>query len=166
METILLCLKVFFARLLDVSIGSVRMIFLVKQKNLIAGILAFVEIVIWFLVAKEVLTRTETNLLVIACYAGGYACGTYIGGLINRYLVKGTLTAMVIIKNESSHLIETLRDAHYGVSVMKLEEEKMLLIIEFKKKNLKKLKALIKQNDNNAFLIINESLHTENGYIH
>ena len=48
---------------------------------------------------------------------------------------------------------------------MKLEEEKLMLLVEFKKRNLKRLKNLITKIDRNAFLIVNESLHVENGYI-
>lgn len=53
MKTLLLCIEIFFARMLDVSIGSVRTIFLVKQRTVIASIFAFVEIIIWFLVAQQ-----------------------------------------------------------------------------------------------------------------
>ena len=53
MKTLLLCIEIFLARMLDVSIGSVRTIFLVKQRTVIASIFAFVEIIIWFLVAQQ-----------------------------------------------------------------------------------------------------------------
>lgn len=164
MKTLLICLEVFFARMLDVSIGSVRTIFLVKQRNLIASVLAFIEIIIWFLVAQQTLTSDETNVFIIASYAGGYAVGTYVGGLINKYFVTGTLTAMVIISEENRSLIETLRNAKYGVSIIDLEEKKLLLLVQFKKKNTKKLKQLINRIDKDAFVIINETLQVENGF--
>ena len=87
MNTLILCLEVFFARLMDVSIGSVRTIYLVKQKNFIAFILAFIEITIWFLVAQRTLTSEDTNIFVMLSYASGYATGTYVGGLINKYFL-------------------------------------------------------------------------------
>lgn len=166
MKTLLLCMEIFFARMLDVSIGSVRMIYLVKQKNLIACILAFIEILIWFLVARETLAGDEINFFIVISYAGGYAVGTYVGGLINKFFVKGTLTAMVITIEKKRKLIDVLREANYGVSIVGLEDEKIMLIVEFKKKNLKKLKELIKKIDRKAFIIVNESLNVENGYIH
>ena len=76
METIIICIEVFFARMIDVSIGSVRTILLVKGKNIISMILAFIEILIWFMVAKQTLTSDETNLEIIQSYEGGYDDGT------------------------------------------------------------------------------------------
>lgn len=165
MNTLLLCLEIFFARLIDVSIGSVRTIYLVKQKNLIACCLAFIEVMIWFYIARQALTNENASFLVVISYAGGYAVGTYIGGLINKYLVKGTLTAMIITDNNKKNLIEAIKDSKYGVSIIKLEDDKMMLLVETKKKNLKRLKNLIISLDRNAFIIVSETLQVENGYI-
>lgn len=165
METIWICLEVFFARMIDVSIGSVRTILLVKGKNLISACLAFIEILIWFFVAKQTLTSSETNLAIILSYAGGYAIGTYIGGLINRFFVRGNLMAFIITTIDNQFMVDKLKENGYGLSVISIEEGKLILLVEFKKKSLKNLKALIKELDENAFLIVNESLHVENGYI-
>ncbi|HBA37540.1 MAG TPA: hypothetical protein DCY94_02330 [Firmicutes bacterium] len=165
MNTLLKCLEVFFARCIDVSIGSVRTILLVKGKNIISCILAFIEILIWFYVARDVLTGEDTSIFIILSYAGGYAFGTYVGGLINKYLVRGNLTAFVVTDLKNRKIVDDLKREHYGVTVMSIEDEKLTLLIEFKKKNLKKLKSIIRKVDKNAFLIVNESLHVENGYL-
>lgn len=165
METIIICIEVFFARMIDVSIGSVRTILLVKGKNIISMILAFIEILIWFSVAKQTLTSDETNLAIIMSYAGGYAVGTYVGGLINKYFVRGTLMAFLVTTKDKNFMIEKLKEAGYGVSIMSTEEGKLILMIEFKKKNLKKLKSTVRELDEDAFMVVNESLHVENGYI-
>ena len=165
MNTIIACLEVFFGRLIDVGIGSIRTIYLVKQKNLIACVLAFIEILIWFLIARQVLTDKELNVFIILSYALGYALGTYIGGIINKYFVKGTLTAMVITSTDKRIMLEALRESNYGVTTIPLEDKKFMLLVEFKKKNLKRLKDTIKKVDRNAFIIINETLNVENGYI-
>lgn len=165
MNTLITCFEVFFGRILDVGIGSVRTIYLVKQKNLIACILAFIEIIIWFLIARQILTDKELNAFVILSYASGYAFGTYIGGVINKYLVKGTLTAMVITMANRRVILEALRESNYGVTLIPLEDNKVMLLIEFKKRNMKRLKETIKRVDRNAFIIVNETLNVENGYI-
>lgn len=90
--------------------------------------------------------------------------GTYVGGLINKYFVKGTLTAMVITSMDNRHMIDELRNSKYGVSVMSLEENKLLLLVQFNKKNTNKLKSIIGRIDRNAFIIINETLQVENGF--
>lgn len=160
-----MCVEVFFARMIDVSIGSVRTILLVKGKNLISTILAFIEILIWFYVARQTLTSDSTPLAVVLSYAGGYAFGTYVGGLINKYFVRGNLMAFVVTTLNNKDMIDRLKDAGYGVSTLSIEDGKLILMIEFKKKYLKNLKAKIADIDENAFVIVNESLHVENGYI-
>ncbi len=165
MKIIIKCLEVFFARCLDVSIGSVRTIILVKGKNLIACLLAFIEILIWLYVAKDILTREDTNIFIILSYAGGYAFGTYIGGLINKYLVRGNLTAFIVTSINNKKLIDILKQEKYGVTTIGIADDKLTLLLEFKKKNMKNLKNIIKKVDNDAFIIINESVHVENGYL-
>lgn len=165
MNTLLTCLEVFIGRMLDVSIGSIRTIYLVKGKNYIACILAFIEILIWFFIAREILINKELNFFIITSYAGGYAFGTYVGGLINKYFVKGTLTAMIISTSSKDLLIKNLKDANFGVSVIPLEDDKNMLLIEFNKKYMKKLQDTIKRIDSHAFIIINETLNVQNGYI-
>ena len=56
-----LCIKIFFVRILDVSLGTIRTIMTVKNKNLIASIIGFVEITIWFLVVKEAINTEKTT---------------------------------------------------------------------------------------------------------
>ncbi len=165
MKLIIKCLGVFLARMLEISISSVRTIVLVKGKSIIASILAFIEILIWLFVARDVLTSDSTNLALILSYAGGYACGTYVGGLINKYLLRGSLTCFVVTHIRHLDLIDKLKINGYGVTKISTEEEKLVLLIQFKKKNLKNLKETIKSIDKRAFVIVNESMHVENGYM-
>ena len=69
-------------------------------------------------------------MFVIISYAAGYAIGTYLGGIINKYFVKGTLTAMVITTKDKKLLTDTLKDANYGVTVIPLEENTALMLGE------------------------------------
>ena len=49
MELLLLCLKIFFVRILDVSMGTLRTVITVKGKTLYASLVGFVEVFIWLL---------------------------------------------------------------------------------------------------------------------
>ena len=164
MKTLVLCLEVFFARILDVSIGSIRTVYLIKQKNLIACILAFIELIIWFYVARETLTRSNISLIVVISYALGYAVGTYIGGLINKYFITGSLMVLIFTSINSLKLKQSLKQSGYGASTLNMSNQKKLLLVEIKKKDLKKLKRIIHTCDNHAFVIINETLEVQNGY--
>lgn len=163
-----LCLKIFFVRIIDVSLGTIRTIMSVKNKSLIASLIGFVEVTVWFLVVREALNTDENSIFVVLSYAAGFATGTYIGGFISSKYIKGYLTVQVITEKQDI-LTSILRDKGYGVSVIDVKgrskEEKSLLLIQVNNSNLEQLKTLIKEYDDKAFVIVNETKYIENGFI-
>ena len=123
MSLFLLCIKIFFARILDVSLGTFRTLLVVKGKRLIASTIGFIEITVWFLIVREALNTAETSLWVAFAYAGGFAAGTYLGGFISEKFIKGNFTVQVITENKDK-LVKVLRDKGYGVSVINVKEKK------------------------------------------
>lgn len=164
---ILLCIKVFLARILDVSLGTVRTLFTVKDKKLIASMIGFVEALIWFLVAKEALQSDDSSIFVAISYSLGFATGTYIGGLLANILINGNITVQVF--TDSLELEKIIRNKGYAVSTIECKGydkniSKNMLYININKKDEKILKSLIHNNDKDAFLVINETKYVENGY--
>ena len=88
MNIVLLCIEILFARIIDVSLGTIRTVIVVKGKNLIGSILGFFEVTVWFLVVEQALTTSNNNIFIVFSYALGFATGTYIGGILSRRLVK------------------------------------------------------------------------------
>ena len=165
---LLLCIKIFFARILDVSLGTIRTIFTVKGKNLIASLIGFVEICIWFTIVREALNTDETSLFIMFSYAAGYATGTYIGGKLSSKLIKTNLTVQVITNKLS--LADDLRKEGYAVSLINIQgqeekTDKYMLFIEIRHKNLTHLKDYIRKNDEKAFVVVNETKFVQNGFI-
>ena len=163
-----LCIKIFFVRILDVSLGTIRTIMTVKNKNIIASIIGFIEITVWFLVVKEALNTDNNSIYIVFSYAAGFSTGTYIGGIISSKYIKGNMTVQIITEKEKS-LVNELRENGFGVSVIDIKgkenNKKVLLLIEIKNNNLEVLKKITKKNDNKAFIIINETKYIENGFI-
>ena len=165
---ILLCLKIFFARILDVSLGTIRTIFTVKGKTLIASLIGFVEICIWFTVVREALNTDETSLWIMVSYAAGYATGTYIGGKLSGKIIKTNFSVQVITSNLK--LADLLREAGYAVSLINIQgqeetTDKYMLFIEIRNKNLEHLKEFIREKDEKAFIVVNETKYVQNGFI-
>ncbi len=163
----ILCLKIFFVRILDVSLGTIRTMFVVRGKKLISSIIGFFEILVWFLVVKEAL-QTESNSIFIAIsYSLGFATGNYIGALLSDKLITGNVSVQVFTNN--NNLEKILREHGYGVSSVvytgyEEEAHKHMLFINVDKKKEKALRELIKKNDKEAFMIVNETKYVENGY--
>lgn len=112
---IVLPLLVFFARVVDVSLGTIRIIFTSRGKRHIAPLLGFVEVFIWVSVIAEI-TRGAHNLAAYLAYAGGFATGNYVGMWIEERLAIGSLVIRAILPENQTGLIEELRAAGYGVT--------------------------------------------------
>lgn len=165
MDLLYLCIKIFSARIIDVSMNTIRTVYIVKGKRLISTIIAFFEVLIWFEVARTALNTEITSFLIPISYAGGYATGTYIGTLISTKIIKGHYTVTVISNKISKNNINKIKKEGYGITSIQTETNSKYLIIEINKKELDNLKALIKALDINAFIYINETKTIENGYI-
>lgn len=164
------CLEIFAARIVDVTLGTLRTCFFVKGKTLEPFIIAFFEVLIWFVVAREAL-NTEGNMFFIGIsYAGGYATGTYLGSKLSQWLVKGFIGVQAVVKNDSKRLVDILRNKGYGVSVMDLKNDydgntKDMLFIQIKNNKLKEVTKIIKDYDESAFIVVNETKYVQNGLI-
>ena len=165
MNVLLLCLKIFFARIIDVSLDTIKTVFVIKEKRLIATLIAFVELLIWFEVVREALNTDIDSIFIPISYALGYATGTNIGILLSSRYIHGNLTVYVISSKITNKEINYLKKQGFGVSSLKLENNSKYLIIEIEKKNLKKLKECLKKVDSKAFIIINDTKIVQNGYI-
>jgi len=164
MTTLLLCLKIFFARILDVSISTVRTVYVLKGKTSIVATLAFLEITIWFLVAREAINVENINIWIVLSYSGGYTTGTIVGTFISKKFIKGNLGLEVIstkIKEENLNLI---KEAGFGVSSINMNENKLMLILQINKKRLDECRNLIYSLDQDAFITVHETKYVYNGF--
>lgn len=165
MVLLLTCLKIFFARMTDVCLGTFRTVNVVKGNKGTATIIAFIEVLIWYLVAKEALNPNINSWLIPVAYAGGFATGTYIGMLLSGRYISGHLTINVISSVIDKSHIDEIKKHGFGVSMLNTHDDKTMLIMEINKKHLKELKSVIKSIDGNAFIIINETKYVHNGFI-
>lgn len=165
MSVIILCIKIFVARILDVSIGVIRTVELVKDNTVKAVILAFFEVLIWFLIAREALTSSDLNILIAIFYSLGYACGTLLGSYLSKLLIKGSVAVQVISSTILKKNITEIKNNGYGISSLNLDGNKKMLIIEVDKKRLKSLLNLVKKIDDKAFITVSETKFVTNGYI-
>lgn len=169
MNIVFLCVKIFIARILDVSFGTIRTVLTIKEKKLAAAFIGFCEVLIWFVIVKEALNTDMDSVFIPISYALGYACGTYIGSALSEKLIKGNLGVQIITSHRDNHLIQEIRNHGFGVSVIDVnthqkDTSKYMLFIEIDKKRLPKLKKLVKVLDPDSFIVVNETKYVQNGY--
>jgi len=108
---------IFIARITDVSIGTVRLIFISRGYKYLAPIVGFFEVLIWILAISQIMKNLSNPVCYIA-YAGGFATGNFVGMLIAEKLSLGVVMIRVITQNDSSTLVNYLKSADYGVTTL------------------------------------------------
>ena len=109
---------IFGLRIIDVSLGTLRIAMLVRGNRLYAGALGFFESLIWLIAAAEVLSNLDSPLKYIG-YAGGYAAGTMLGTTIEKWQALGSILLRVIEPvDRPGSAAEALREAGYYATVM------------------------------------------------
>ena len=116
-QFIILPLIIFFARICDVSLGTLRIVFVSKGKKNIAPFLGFFEVLIWVIVISEILKNMDSIVGYIA-YAAGYATGNYIGMFIEERIAIGTQLIKVFSPKDVLPLQHYLNDAGFGTTVV------------------------------------------------
>ena len=161
---LLLCIKIFLTRILDVSLGTIRTIMTIKGKHILAGSIGFFEVFIWFVIVEEAL-ETNANIIIAIFYSLGFAAGTIIGGYITNIFFKTPISLQIITTNNK--MADFLYSKGFGVSQLKVngkEGVRNMLILETTDKHYKKLMSLIRSMDKKAFIVVDEKKYTHNGF--
>ncbi len=99
---------IFLARILDVTLGTVRIIMVSKGFKKIVPFLGFFEVLIWILAISRIMENLD-NWVCYLAYAVGFATGNYIGLIVEEKLAVGTLLVRLITQKDATTLIELLR---------------------------------------------------------
>lgn len=106
---------IFIARVIDVSMGTVRVIFISRGLKYIAPIVGFFEILVWLLAIGQIMKNLSNPVCYIA-YAGGFAMGNFVGIWIAEKLSLGVVMLRVVTGKDAAELLESLRCSDYGVT--------------------------------------------------
>jgi uncharacterized protein YebE (UPF0316 family) len=156
---------VFFARVADVTLGTLRIIFTSRGKRNIAPLLGFVEVFIWIVVVGQIVKNVHSFTAYIG-YAAGFATGTYLGMFIEDRLAMGTLMLRIILAQGGEILATNLRAGGFGVTTVDGQGsngEVKLIYTVIKRKDLPTATGIIRKSHPNAFYAIEEVRSAEQG---
>lgn len=163
---VFLCLKIFCARILDVSISTFRTMIMIRGKKLLSVCLAFVEVFIWFYAARTALTTKVSGIYIPISYALGYATGSFIGLSLSDRFIKGKMGVQIITQKNGKKLMNLIKKNNFGVSEIKLtDDNKTMLYIQLNSERLNELKDIIVNYDEKAFITVSETKYVSNGWI-
>jgi len=155
---VILPLLIALARIVDVTIGTIRVIFVSRGLKNLAPLLGFIEVTIWLLAIGQIMQQLD-NFMSYIGYGAGFAAGNYIGIILVERMSLGTVVIRIIPRKDTSLLIEALRNANFGVTTVDAEGKygpvKMLFSI-VKKKDLPDALQIINTYNPNAFYTIEE----------
>jgi uncharacterized protein YebE (UPF0316 family) len=103
---------IFFARVVDVSLGTFRFIMVIRGHRMVATAVGFIESMVWITAVGGVIANLDQWYLIVA-YAAGYATGNWVGIWLESRAAIGTELVRAISKNSENLLAETLRQAGY-----------------------------------------------------
>ena len=162
---LILPILIFIARVLDVSLGTVRVIFVSKGLKYLAPVVGFFEILIWLLAIGQIMKNLSNPICYIA-YAGGFAMGNYVGIIIAERLSLGVVLLRVITQKDAVELVQSLSSAKYGVTSVDGEGAQGKVQIIFTivpRKEVKKIVEIVKRFNPLAFYSIEEVGFVERG---
>ncbi|MBN2584461.1 MAG: DUF2179 domain-containing protein [Planctomycetes bacterium] len=149
---------IILARIVDVSIGTMRIIFVARGHKLLAPIMGFFEVTIWVLAVGQVF-KNLTNPVCLVAYGVGFATGNYVGMVIEEKLATGLVALHVITQRKTSQLPDVLRDEGFGVT--KIDAEGKLgpvtvLYVVLPRKRLKGVIERIERYNPKAFYSVEQ----------
>ena len=166
MELLGQALFIFFARITDVSMGTLRMILLVKGQRKIAAVLGFFEVMIYLVVLGKVVGNIDKPFLIIV-YCLGYATGNFVGSKIEEKLSIGRLLVQIIVKEIKCGIVDSLRAAGFGVTIFEgegMDGSSYMLNVITERKKVKELKEIMNKQDCGAFLTTMDVRSSLGGY--
>jgi uncharacterized protein YebE (UPF0316 family) len=167
---LLSCVKIFLCRIMDVSMGTFRTMLTVKGKNLLAALTGFCEVFLWYVIVRDALTGDAPVIATAIAYAGGYATGTFVGGLISSKLIRGHVAVHVITSRQDPAMLSAIRQAGYAITVLDAKgseyaPEKYMIIADVDKTLRKDYENLVKSLDKDAFILDIETKNYMGGYL-
>lgn len=155
---IILPLLIFFARIADVSLGTLRIIFVSKGYKIIAPLIGFIEILIWIVAISKIIQNIDNWVCYIA-YAGGFAVGNYVGMRIEEKLAIGYELVRVITQKDANNLVANLQKKGFGITTIKAQGtsgEVAVIYLIINRKKIEDVVEIIKKYNPNALYTVED----------
>lgn len=151
-------LLIFAARVLDVSLQTMRIVFISKGRRALAPLVGFFEVLVWLMAIAQIM-HNLTNPLYYLAYGLGFAAGTYVGLRIEERLAIGVVLVRIITQKDATDLVGSLRNEEFGVTCIDAEGRSgkvKLIFIVVDRCDLERLLAIVRRHNPNAFYSIED----------
>lgn len=163
---VILPFLIFLARAVDVSLGTIRIVFVSRGLRFLAPVVGFFEVIIWLLAIRVIMQNLDNAVCYIA-YGAGFAMGTFIGLHIEKRMAIGTAIVRIITHKDSTPLIDRLRKEGFGVTSLDAQGKKGLVHVLFmiiRRCDFEKVAKIIQQHNPKAFYTVEDTRIVSEGF--
>jgi uncharacterized protein YebE (UPF0316 family) len=156
---------IFLARVLDVSLGTIRIVFISKGIKYLSAIVGFFEVLIWLMALRQIMKNLD-SLVCFLAYAIGFAMGNFVGILIEDKIAIGRLIIEIFSKQNTQDLVAALKGNGFGVTTIEAQGSKgkvSIIHLTIRRKDRKKVIRAIDQFNPRAFYTIEEARSVNEG---
>lgn len=157
-EWVIIPVLIFLARICDVTLGTLRIVFISKGDKTIAPFLGFLEVLIWLIAITQVMENLS-NVASYLAWAGGFATGNFLGLRVEQKLALGQVVVRVITVEPADMLIDQLKGRGYrltSVDARGTRGKVNLLFMIVKRKKLDEVIGIIRSFNPQAFYSIED----------
>lgn len=163
------CLIVCAAKIIEITIQSLKTCMMVKGQRLKAAALGFTECIIWGLVISTIIGTLGDDIILLLFYCTGYATGLFLGSTIESKIALGTSNLELIANDDCTEKItEYLVSEGKGYTVFaghgSIDKMNMIFVVLPRKEVPKTLKNIRKLCDNKVFVAVSEVSKYAGGY--
>jgi len=167
MDVLLSALLIFFLRVCDVSIGTLRSLYAHRGHRTVAAALGLAESLIFVFAISKVFSGA-THIWMMLGYAAGFATGNFVGITIERWIASGMVMVRIIVRGTRGAMMDGLRAAGFGTTSMEgtgAEGEVHIFIIVTQRRRQSELLELVEKIDPQAFVTLDAVNHAQGGYL-
>lgn len=117
---VLLPLLIFLARITDVSINTIRIIYVLGGRRVTATVLGFFESFIWLMAIRQIFEHLD-NWICYVAYPGGFAMGILVGMMIEERIAYGKVIVRIITRKDVTPLIAFLNQNQFRYTKVNAE---------------------------------------------
>lgn len=157
---------IFALRVADMSLDTIRVLFVMRGKKLLTWVLGFVQSVIYILAISSVLTKMD-NILNVLAYAAGFATGNVLGLIIEGKLAIGHILVTIISSHRGAFITERLRASGYAVTEISGRGKNgtvFELHVSVLRKDVPNVETIVLESDPQAFVTAEDVRPVRRGF--
>jgi uncharacterized protein YebE (UPF0316 family) len=160
-------LLIFLLRIIDVPIGTVRVIYTVRGYRTMAMILGFIESLVWIFAISRLMKVVNENPVNMVAWAVGFAAGTVLGISLEKWIATGQVMIRIISIYHSGELRTRLLGMDFGVTAVQGEGKDgsvLILFVVATRRRGRLVLETVEQIDPDAFVTVEPLSQAVGGY--